>query len=212
MNGLIILAGGGNAAQSAIIDDYFRQQFELRGFSKCLYVPLALPVDRYEQATEWFMGLYNYMEHITTLRGPAEANDVLTHNFDVIYLGGGDTGKLLMELRTLRLDTFIIDQVAMGAIVYGGSAGAIVLGRTIETAPMDEYAANGKNDGLDLLGGYSVVPHFKGSFSQRQRTTARDHKSDLLGIGESTGVVMQDGIILEVLNPDGLKRLVVDED
>ena len=48
-----------------------------------------------------------------------------------------------------------------GGIIYGGSAGAIVLGKNILTSPDKNTYLKNSFDGLDLIDGYSVWCHYK---------------------------------------------------
>ena len=207
MSGVIILAGGGDAAQSKMIDDYLKKLLVSKNSSRCLYIPIALPETHYAQAEEWFTSTYTYVEDLTALKSAEDASTVLKEDYDVIYMGGGNTGKLLTELHTYGLDVYIKEQLNKGAVVYGGSAGAIVLGKTIETAPPDEHSSNGRNQGLDLLSGFSVVPHFDGKFSPAHNEAAKRNQSGLLGISESTGVVFEGGRIVKVVHPEGLQKI-----
>jgi dipeptidase E len=56
----------------------------------------------------------------------------LLERSDVIFLGGGNTFILLSEMRRSGLDVFLIQMHQAGKILIGESAGALVLGPTID--------------------------------------------------------------------------------
>jgi dipeptidase E len=53
--------------------------------------------------------------------------------FDAVYIGGGNTYALLGELIASGFDRHLHMYANRGGIVYGGSAGAVVLGKDIRT-------------------------------------------------------------------------------
>ncbi|OEV00523.1 hypothetical protein AN217_25010 [Streptomyces qinglanensis] len=54
----------------------------------------------------------------------------------------------------------IARHVSRGGLLCGGSAGAIVCGATILTAPPEEHSTR-SNEGLNLLGGASILAHYE---------------------------------------------------
>ncbi len=87
-----------------------------------------------------------------------------TENFDVIYVCGGNTFTILGKLVESGLDKFIIEQLMLGTIYVGVSAGSIIAGPSIEVAG---WGSEGdKNEvGLQDLSGFNftdiaVYPHY----------------------------------------------------
>ncbi|MFD4955904.1 Type 1 glutamine amidotransferase-like domain-containing protein [Streptomyces sp. NPDC058451] len=83
-----------------------------------------------------------------------------------IYLGGEDTGRLPDTQRASGLDRLIARHLSRGGLLCGGSAGAVVCGATILTAPLEEHSAH-SNEGLNLLGGSSILPHYQDTAAAR---------------------------------------------
>jgi dipeptidase E len=77
-----------------------------------------------------------------------------------LYIGGGDTVKLLREVRGSGFAEVLRAFIDTGGSVYGGSAGAILLGASIKTAPEASSSEFEAAKGLDVLHGYSVVCHY----------------------------------------------------
>lgn len=206
MSGFIILAGGGDEHQSKKTDERFRYYVNKVGVSSTLYIPLASRSDSHDKAIEWFMSTYNFLPNTTAITNIDEVSNIFKNSFGAIYIGGGNTGVLASVLRKYGLDTYIVSQLKQGAIVYGGSAGAIILGKTIATAPNKELTISLNLDGLGVIGDYSVLPHFEAKFQQRDIKIANNYKTKLLGISEDAGVVIKDGNIIEKINPDGISE------
>ncbi|MBB3139386.1 Type 1 glutamine amidotransferase-like domain-containing protein [Halomonas organivorans] len=90
---------------------------------------------------------------------------------DYIYVSGGNSFFLLQELKRKGADRLIAEQVALGKVYIGESAGSIVLTHDIEyVAEMDDVAAApgmGSFASLGLIDIYPVPHHtnhpFKGA-------------------------------------------------
>ena len=209
VNGLIFLSGGGDTKQANKIDEHLRNTVASIGSSRCLYIPIALDSKYYQSGLDWFSKSYDYLNTVDMVTNESNALRFMKNTYDLIYIGGGGTGKLLYELIHYGLDKFIVDHIKKGAIVYGGSAGAIVFGKTITVAPADEFESVKDNHGFNLLAENSVVPHFEGKFSQHHLDEAQKYSSSLIGISESSGLVFRGGKIVKIFNPEGIKKYQV---
>ena len=81
---------------------------------------------------------------------------------DYIYITGGNTFFLLQELKRTGTDKLIIEQINLGKIYIGESAGSIVASRNIEyTKDMDNCEAAPNLDSYSSLGvvEFYPVPH-----------------------------------------------------
>lgn len=184
----IYLEGGGDGRGP--IQRAFARGVRSAGATKAvLFLPFAMAPERWMDCRAWFTSVHEGLfEDVVMPHDPARIAAENTR-FDAIYLGGGDTGRLLDTLRGSGLDRFVARHASRGGPLFGVSAGAIVCGRSILTAPPEEHSSAG-NDGLDLLGGASVVPHFDGTTEARAR--ARRAAAELGGpvwaIPEDCGV------------------------
>jgi dipeptidase E len=153
------------------VDDACRDDLSSRG-NKVLYIPIALKrSDKYETCEDWFTQIYpDDRFDIDTLRDPSK--NISFKNYDLIYIGGGNTYSLLDDLRKNDLVQPLKDYVDAEGMVYGGSAGAIILGEHIGTAVGDEnYVGLNDFDGLGLARGYDFRPHY----TERHRQAVTDH-------------------------------------
>lgn len=88
----------------------------------------------------------------------------ILNDCDCIYVSGGNTFFLIQELRKTGTDKLIKEQVEMGKLYIGESAGTIILSPNIEYAKkMDDYLTLTPNfndfTGLGIIDFYPVV-HF----------------------------------------------------
>jgi len=115
--------------------------------------------DKYDTCDEWFKQIFSPCWYdIAVLRDPAD--DVNFEEYDLVYIGGGNTYSLIYDLRENDLVQPLLEYAGQGGVVYGGSAGAIILGEHIGTAVGDEnYVDIDDFDALALIHGYDFRPH-----------------------------------------------------
>lgn len=188
MSGTLFLGGGGSAEQSKDLDDALAARLSADHKPTCLYIPAAMEQPKHGAAHEWFTGTYGQAFSQIEMLGRLSDLDH-SKTFDVIYMGGGNTGRLLDGIYASGFDKYLLRHLEEGRAAYGGSAGAIVFGRTILTAPPAEHSTR-TNDGLDMLGGNSVVAHYNDK-TDRERVAEMSRSLDcvLLAIPEDAGVV-----------------------
>src|SRR3989344_9605702 len=128
----LILAGGGDAPDSKPLDELF---ISLLKTKKILYIPIAWKTADFAGCKKWFsstffkLGFTN-MEMWTDLNNK-KIEDL--NSFGGIYIGGGNTFSLLHDLRSSKFDKLLIEFLNSGRPIYGGSAGAIIFGKNINT-------------------------------------------------------------------------------
>lgn len=113
----------------------------------------------------------------------------------VLVLPGGNTFHLLRYLQRYDLFDVITDFLAAGGRVYGGSAGAIVLGADVAIAASVDRDApgGGTTQGLDLLVGAVVHPHYDDGQADEVQRWAREHGRPVLALPERSGLVVEQG-------------------
>jgi len=159
----LILAGGGDAPDSQPLDALFAGWIGPGG--RMLYLPVATgnPAG-YRDDLTWVSAIFRPLGvgSIAMWTDLAGRDAGQLTDFDGIFIGGGNTFHLLDLLRRTGFDRLLRDFIAAGGAVYGGSAGAIILGRDIGPAahidPNDASVTDTR--GLDLLGGYAVWCHY----------------------------------------------------
>ena len=87
-------------------------------------------------------------------------SNVDIHNFDIMYMMGGNTFYLLDVIRKTNFDKEIINFINSGKLYIGSSAGSEILGSTIEPALGYDDNNVGMTDftGLKVIDGL-IIPH-----------------------------------------------------
>ena len=117
--------------------------------------------------------------------------------FDAVYIGGGNTFALLAQLRESGFDRYLRAHIQHGMAVYGGSAGAVVLGRDIRTVTHLDRNDVGltETQGLNLANGHAVWVHYQPQDDDLIRAYVQQYQQPVLAIPERSGTV---------INKDGL--------
>lgn len=158
----VILSGGGGAEQVVPIDEAFAKLTDPG--KPVLYLPVAMEpsVFSYDECFSWFKSTYNPygISLVELCTQPARAR--LDESYAAVYVGGGNTFRLMHALRASRFDEQLVRFVRRGGVLYGGSAGAMACGHTIGPAlHADRYTSPLVSlAGLDLLSGFDVWCHY----------------------------------------------------
>jgi dipeptidase E len=130
------------------------------------------------------------------------------NNFNGIYIGGGNTFRLLHLLRSSGFDTALINFVEHGGAIYGGSAGAILLGRDIMSCAHMDTNDVGLRDttGLDLVNGYAIWCHYQLEDDTRIFSLAKKYNIAVLALSERSGVCAEDEQLLAI-GLEGVRKI-----
>lgn len=157
----IFLAGGGNEFESEAIDQAFARTIK----RKLLYLPTAQAEVKHAQSFNWFLNAFSKyrLPEIEMRSNLSELRADYLAGVDGIYIGGGNTFQLMAAIRESAFGGLLNEFVHSGGSLYGGSAGAIILGSSIESAlRCDPNDVNLDNfNGLSLCGGFAVWCHYR---------------------------------------------------
>ena len=189
----IILAGGGGADDSLPLDKVFSGWIRPEG--RMLYLPIALRgVRTFESCFEWITSTFAPLgiKDITMWTSLIEHLGSGLDAFNGVYIGGGNTFSLLKELQESGFDQHLKAYADSGRPIYGGSAGAVVLGRDILTVlHMDKNNVELKQTmGLDLAQGYSIWPHYTDADHDLIHSYIEQRYYPVLAISERSGIVV----------------------
>jgi len=191
----IILAGGGGADDSLPLDKIFANWIRPEG--RFLYLPIALRgIRTFESCLEWITSTFSPLGvmTITMWTSLTEHRESELDNFNGVYIGGGNTFSLLAELQESGFDQYLTAYVESGRPIYGGSAGAVVLGRDILTVShMDKNNVGLKQTvGLDLAQGYAIWPHYTDVDDDLIHSYIEQHEFPVLALSERSGIIVED--------------------
>lgn len=159
----LILNGGGSGNQvagaRALLNSLIYHN------KKILYIPFAWPDPTYNGCLEFMTNELSDIDKqgIDMVKSTDELMDKNLTDYACIYIGGGNTYKLLNDLKVSgafdKIKKYLLDE---NGIVYGGSAGAIIFGKDLDSCNTDDENEIGlvDNTGFDMLNGYSLLCHY----------------------------------------------------
>ena len=161
----LLLCGGGSGEQTIEANKKFD---EIINHNKpLLYVPLAMDENKhpYDGCLEWITGELSNVNipSIEMVRTFEELASKDYNNYCAIFIGGGNTYKLLKGIKDSGAFNKIKDYlIKEDGIVYGGSAGAIIFGKDLDSCNIDDKNEIGliDNTGFNMINGYSLLCHY----------------------------------------------------
>jgi len=186
----LLLSGGGDPENVVPLDAFFVRRIDLR--KPVLYIPVAMEphVFTYDECFAWFKETYNpygvhAVELCTDLRPAMDLSE-----YAAVFIGGGNTFKLLKAMKESRFDEQLIAYCRGGGFIYGGSAGAIIFGAAILTGTAHgDRNTVGLTDlsGLNLAGGRDIWCHY----SPADDELIRAYENDLYILYEESGLFIE---------------------
>lgn len=208
----LLLNGGGGSNE---LKPAMKILDEIMDHSKpILYVPLAMDESEhpYDGCYEWFQNVIVGM-NICGVDMARSFEDFANFNFDnysSIFIGGGNTYKLLKGIKENGIFEKIKDYFNKGGIITGGSAGAVIFGEDINIiSTMDRNEVELKDTkGFDCLNGISIFPHYTNTKSKltdeeneirtagftNAITVFSKEKGEVIAIPEEDTIYVHDGM------------------
>jgi len=180
----LLLSGGGAFEQVVELDKIFVENV---GDGKVLYIPVAMDKIPYDDCLIWFKSIYSEYG-IKDIEMCVDLNENINLNqYKGIFIGGGNTFKLLVEIKKSGFDIKLKEYLNAGGFVYGGSAGAIIFGSSIDTAlHADKNYLNLENlDGLNILNNKKVWCHYN---LEKDQEEINKIKGNIIVLYEESGI------------------------
>lgn len=167
IGGLVYLSGGGDADKTKIIDSLFLENLSKK---KILFIPLAKTTDvnGYKKSHSWLSDKLNKLSKdfvdVSMILDLDKCKNI--NNFSAVYIGGGNTYKLLKLMNDSDFLSILRKYIKDGGVVYGASAGAVMMGKDISTYIEEKYLLENEKhnynltEGMALVGNYSIITHF----------------------------------------------------
>jgi len=194
--GKIFLSGGGSEKESYLFDQEFIQLLKTR---KILYIPLAMERDAlgYEACYDWITTALTQFDKkfvdIAMWLDLSNKSLADLKQFEAIYFGGGNTYRLLEKIRISGFDELIGDFIKQGGFYYGGSAGAIIMGKSIETVNEENDHQYRYSQGLSLIGDYSFIAHYNKKTKEKViqiKKFLSKYKTPVIALSEGVGLIV----------------------
>jgi len=160
-----------------------------------LYIPIATKPSRYDKCYEWITSAFKRdVTMITAL------TDIDLSKFNGIVIGGGNTFKLLKEIKENKWEDKLKN---FKGVIYGGSAGAIIFGKDISTCSFGEL--KDKNEvklkdlrGLDLLDNFNLYCHFNVKRKEEVIAHIEETKVPIIALPNDSGIHVKDKFIFPI--------------
>ncbi len=169
----VFLCGGGAGIQA--IEAYKRLNEVIDHSKPCLYIPLAMEQEKYAGCYEWIKDELKNIDipYIKMVKSADELAAENLNDFGLIFIGGGNTFKLLRDLKLSGAFEKIKEYLNGEGVVFGGSAGAIIFGKDLKACMLDDVneVNLSETNGFDILNGTSILCHYT------NRTVEKDEKS-----------------------------------
>ena len=158
----VFLCGGGDGMQTVEAN---KRLNEVIDHSKpCLYIPLAMEPEKYADCYKWIKTELKNVDipYIKMVKSADELAAENLNDFGVLFIGGGNTFRLLHDLKISVAFEKIKEYMNGEGVIFGGSAGAIIFGKDLEACKLDD--SNDVNlteiNGFDILNGISILCHY----------------------------------------------------
>ena len=100
----------------------------------------------------------------------------------------------MKELKDSGFSNALIKYIQFGGQVYGGSAGAIILGKRIDTHDDENKIELKDVSGFSLLHNYSVACHFRDDQNDRFIKWVTNNNLPIICLPEETGLIIKNDI------------------
>ena len=197
----VALGGGGGVSDSRLLDEVFAAWIGSQG--RLLYLPCALRgIRSFESCLEWITATFAPLKitEITMWTDLSEHQVSELDQFDAVYIGGGNTFALMAELRKSGFEHHLREYVRRNKAVYGGSAGAAVLGRDIRTVSYLDCNEVGllETTGLDLAMGHAIWVHYQPQDDSLIDAFVRQYQQPVIALSERSGLVIEQDVMRSV--------------
>lgn len=174
----LFLNGGGCGKQTILT---YKEINKIIDHNKpVLYVPLAMDEKDhpYDSCYEWIKEEISTIDipSIEMVRSFEEFANKDFSKYSLIYIGGGNTYKLLNGIKTTDAYNKIKEYIENDGIIYGSSAGAVIFGKDINIIGVMDNNDIGLKDtrGFDCLNGISLFVHYT---NFRSKYTEEENKN-----------------------------------
>ena len=193
----LILSGGSGKNNEKKLNSLF---LKLVKNSPILYIPLARETKDYSECYDWINSALPGKK--INMLVDFKLQKIKLDNFGGIYIGGGNTFKLLKEIKENNFDK---ELSKFKGVIYGGSAGAIIFGKTIETASWGKIKDKNKVKlkdlkGLNLVNGDNIKAHYISKEKNEVKRFVKKTKTPIIALPEDSGVYVEDKKIIPVNN------------
>ncbi len=195
MQGNIYITGGGSNEEELPVTAGFLKDIINPNI---LYIPLALSPDNQllKKSENWIKDKLKSADpdkdlNITTIK---DIKTIPNRKWGGVFVGGGNTFRLMNLLKESGLDKKIINTLATGAPLFGGSAGALICGEWLHLAN-DPPVGPTDYKGLNIIKDISCCCHYTNDREQQVKNFVEEHNTKVICLTETAGALIKEGKI-----------------
>ena len=183
----VFLNGGGCGKQTLLT---YKEINKIIDHNKpVLYIPLAMDEEEhpYDSCYEWIKEEISSIDisNIEMVRSFEELEKKDLDKYSLIYIGGGNTYKLLNGIKITKIYEKLKKYILSNGIVYGSSAGTVIFGKSINIIEvMDKNEVHLiDTKGFDCLNDISIFVHYtnyRSKLSEEENKTLTDKYTDFI--------------------------------
>ncbi|MFW5794729.1 MAG: Type 1 glutamine amidotransferase-like domain-containing protein [Bacillota bacterium] len=197
----LFLSGGGIGKDSKEIDDLFAKSIDKN--KPLLYIPIAMDEKKrsYDECFKFISDTFNprgINNIVMWTEREIENPKVDLDSFGGIYVGGGNTFYLLKKIKETNFDTILKNAINKNIPYYGGSAGAIICGKTIKPAEVSDKNQVGLKylSGFGLLNSFSIWCHYKKEKFNLINDLKNYNNLEIIALPEDTSLYCENNFIM----------------
>lgn len=191
----LVLSGGGDSEHFYELDKEFVSH--LSDNPSLLLIPVAGEFSSYNDALDRIIETFSTI-NFKNIEMCLELQDLswdYLEKFDAIYIDGGNTFKLMDQVRRSHFYELIRKFIHKGGVINGDSAGAIILGSHLETAHFgevgdDNYTKLISYQGLSLLGNIAIHCHYDECEAKQVMNFVEEYGFSVIALNEASGVMI----------------------
>jgi len=190
----LILSGGTGKTKEKKINDLFLKKV---GKGKILYIPIAMEPKTYSNCEKWIKKTLK-RKNIVMITSFKE--NISLSKFKGIYIGGGNTFKLLKLLKENKWDKKLKN---FKGVIGGGSAGSIIWGKDISTASFGTYKDKNlvklKNlKALNLVNNYNIQCHYYTKEKDQLKRHVKKTNIPIIALPNDSGILIKNNKITPI--------------
>lgn len=202
---------GGGKEDSIELDKKFVASLDLS--KPLLYIPIAINTQKhpYSGCLEWLLDVFSPLgvkDIVMWIEDDLrEKQGKYFEQFGGIYIGGGNTFKLLKELKEFGTFEILRKLAKKDVPIYGGSAGAIIFAKTVIPAlSADEnFVELADFTALNLVNNYEIWCHYNKSLDSLIKSYMdKYYLKKIIAIPENAGLYVTENDI-EAVGPADVK-------
>ena len=190
----LILSGGTGKDEERKLNKLFLDK--VKG-GRILYIPIARESKEYPSCEKCINSVLKN-KPITMLTDLSEK--ISLSSFKGIYIGGGNTFKLLKEIKENKWDEKLKN---FKGVIMGGSAGTLIWGKDITTAAWGEFKDQNKVKlkdfkALNKLKNYNLRVHYLKKEKKKVREYVKKNKIPIIALPEDSGILVEENKIIPI--------------